>query len=346
MNISKLCCSIYILVFFICIGNNVYAKTIPERMLPVPNTASHQLQSLIAAGDFSWWNIHPGNEKQWKILVDQIASQSMAGVKEARKKMNVTSHKKGLGGVPVFHIAPSAIAPENRNRVLLHLHGGGYVLNPGEAGTHEAVLMAGYGNISVISVDYRMAPEHPYPAALDDALSVYKELLKTHAPEKIGFFGTSAGGGLLLALVHRAKAEGLPLPGAIAPGTPWTDLSKTGDSYYTNAGVDNVLVSYDGWIKDAAQIYANGQDLKHPYISPVYGDVKGFPPTLLTSGTRDLFLSNTVRMHQKLRQADVSADLIIFEGMSHAQYDMIYNAPETIFYFIELKKFFDRNLDK
>jgi acetyl esterase/lipase len=136
----------------------------------------------------------------------------------------------------------------------------------------------------------------------------------------------------------------LPLPAAIAPGTPWTDLTKTGDSYFTNEGIDNILVSYDGWVGDAARLYAGGNDLKDPMLSPIYGDVSGFPPTLLTSGTRDLFLSNTVRMHLKLREAGVIAELIVFEGMSHAQYHMSVDARETRFHFGELERFFDRYL--
>ena len=150
---------------------------------------------------------------------------------------------------------------------------------------------------------------------------------------------------MTLALVLRAKQENLPLPGAIAPGTPWSDMTKTGDSYFTNEGIDNLLVSYDGWLKQAAELYADGHDLKDPMLSPVYGDVTGFPPTFLTSGTRDLFLSNTVRMHQKLRQAGVKADLMVFEGMSHAMYYLLpAETPETVFHFKELGRFFDENL--
>ncbi len=172
----------------------------------------------------------------------------------------------------------------------------------------EAILMAGHGRIKVISIDYRMPPDFPYPAAIDDAMAVYKEVVKTTDAKKIGIFGTSTGGGMTLVMVLRAKAEGLPLPGAIAPGTPWSDMTKTGDTYFANEMVDDVLVSNDGWLGDAATLYANGHDLKDPMLSPVYGDLKGFPPTILTTGTRDLFLSNTVRVHRKLREAGVVAD--------------------------------------
>lgn len=147
---------------------------------------------------------------------------------------------------------------------------------------------------------------------------------------------------LILAL--HAKAEGLPLPAGIAAGTPWTDLAKIGDSYFTNEGVDNVIYSYDGWIKDAVAVYANGHDLADPMLSPVYGDLQGFPPTLLTSGTRDIFLSNTVRMHLKLREAGVNADLIVFEGMAHTQYEILEDAPETKFHFDQLSHFFMKHL--
>jgi len=115
--------------------------------------------------------------------------------------------------------------------------------------------------------------------------------------------GTSTGGGMTLAMILRAKQEGLALPAAIAPGTPWSDLTETGDSYKTNEWLDNVLVSYSGYLSHAAALYANGHDMKDPQLSPIYGDFHGFPPAILTTGTRDLFLSNTVRTHRKLREA-------------------------------------------
>jgi acetyl esterase/lipase len=234
----------------------------------------------------------------------------------------------------------------NRNRILVHVHGGAYVLSPGEAATKEAIELAGFGGFKVISVDYRMPPEFPYPAALDDAMAVYRAVLKTTKAKNVGIFGTSTGGGMTLAMILRAKMEHSPLPGAIAPGTPWSDMTKTGDSFYANEMVDNVLVSDDGFLHAAALLYANGHDLKDPLLSPVYGDMHGFPPTILTTGTRDLFLSNTVRVHRKLREAGVEAVLQVFEGESHAQYYRDINAPETKEYNAEIAGFFDRHLGR
>jgi len=228
----------------------------------------------------------------------------------------------------------------------VHVHGGGYVFGPGEAGTLEAIEMAGYGHFKVISVNYRMPPDFPFPAGLDDAIAVWKVAITMAKPENIGIVGSSAGGGLALAMVLRAKQEHLPMPGAIAAGTPWADLSKTGDTYFSNQMLDNILVSYDGALEASALLYANGRDLKDPLISPIYGDMHNFPPTILTTGTRDLFLSNTVRVHRKLRQCGVEAALHVYEGMSHAQFCIDPFAPESKEAFLEITNFFNVHLGK
>jgi epsilon-lactone hydrolase len=322
------------------------SREIPARLLPVPDTVSPAMQAAIGAPPLPFWNTHPKSADEWRKFVQQLADVTLKRLPLLREQTGVKVEPTSIGGVKAFIITPRKFAEGNRERVLVHVHGGGYVLAPGEAGTLEAILMAAFGRIKVISVDYRMPPDFPYPAAMDDAMAVYREVVKTTAPKKIGIFGTSTGGGMTLAMVLRAKQEGLPLPGAIAPATPWSDMTKTGDTYFANEMVDNILVSNDGWLADAANLYANGHDLKDPMLSPVYGDLQGFPPTILTSGTRDLFLSNTVRVHRKLRAAGVVADLMVFEGQSHAQYLFVPDAPESKEYFIEVAAFFDKHLEK
>lgn len=322
----------------------IQAQQTDSTKLPAPTTASQAMQQLIKAPPMPYWNIHPKTPQEWKTWVAEMAQPVIQEIPSLLEAMQVTMEKSQLAGVPVYIITPNTISAANQNRLLIHFHGGGYVLNPAEAGTSEAIMMAGYGHIKIISIDYRMPPDFPYPAAMDDALAVYKEIIKTHNPTNIGVFGTSTGGGISLALALSAKAQQLPLPAAIAASTPWTDLTKTGDSYYTNEYIDNVLVSYDGWLGDAAKLYANGHDLKDPLLSPIYGDVSGFPPTLLISGTRDLFLSNTIRMHWALKDAKVTTELLIFEGLSHGQYVMTKDAPETKRYFNELAQFFNNHL--
>src|SRR5262245_55659582 len=321
-------------------------RQIPAHDVPVPATASAGAQALIGAPYPPFWNAHPRSAAEWKALVASDTANAVKAVAALRERFKVKSEPAVIAGVNVFILTPDSMPEENRNRVLVHLHGGGYVFDPGEAGTGEGVMMAGNGRFKVISIDYRMPPDFPYPAAMDDAMAVWKEVVKTTDPRKTAIFGTSTGGGMTLAMVLRAIQEGLPLPAAIAPGTPWSDMSKTGDTYLANAMLDNVLVNYDGWLGDAAGLYANGTDLKDPMLSPIYGDFKGFPPAILSSGTRDLFLSNTVRVHRKLRDAGVEAELLVFEGLSHAQFLFDPTMPESKAHFAEVSAFFNRHLDK
>ena len=320
-------------------------RSLPARTIPVPGTASPALQSDIAAPYRSpIWDADPKTAAAWKEVVAKAAAETAAAQPMLRSKLGVKMETAAMGGVRVYVLTPSHIPAANENRVLLHLHGGGFVFNPGEAGTQEAALMAAYGGFKVVSVDYRMPPDHPYPAAMDDAMAVWKALLKQHKPENMAVFGSSAGGAMTLALVLRAKEEGIPLPAAIAPGTPASDMTETGDSYKTNEWLDNILVSYGGYISRAARLYANGRDLKDPQLSPIYGDFHGFPPAILTTGTRDLFLSNTVRVHRKLRRAGVEAELDVFEGQSHGQYAAGADVPETREAFAAIAAFFDAHL--
>jgi acetyl esterase/lipase len=282
-------------------------REIPGYSLPVPDDISPEMRALVGAPPAPW-DIHPKNIAEWKELVAKVAAPAKTLLPAMREKLGVKLEQTSMDGVNVFVLTPQTIAPENRNRVFLHFHGGAYVLNPGEPGTREGTLMAAFGRAKVISVDYRTSSDAPYPAALDDCVTVYREHLKLF-PRRTLLFGTSTGGGLTMALVLRAKQEGIPLPAAIAPGSPWSDLTKIGDTFYTHNLVDNFQVSYDGYLKDSAYLYANGRDLKDPMLSPIYGDLHGFPPTILTSGTRDLFLSLTVRTHRKLRRSGVEAAL-------------------------------------
>ncbi len=322
------------------------SREVPSRLLPVPDTVSSQMQAIIGRPLNQRFNLAPQNAAEWKAIVDEAARRILAGLPKLRETLGVTAEPITLAGVNAFIVTPKVIPPSNRDRVLVHFHGGVRVYNPGEAGTREAIIMAGLAGFRIISVDYRMPPDFPFPAALDDAFAVYREVLKSNKPENVGIFGTSAGGSLTFTTLLRAKMENVPMPGAIAPGTPTVDLTKTGDSLFTNAMVDNVLVTQDGFIRATALLYANGRDLKDPLLSPIYGDVQGFPPAILTSGTRDLYLSNTVRMHRKLRAAGVEAVLQVWEGQSHGQFGSDITAPETREYHDEVASFFDRHLGR
>jgi monoterpene epsilon-lactone hydrolase len=319
---------------------------VPAHPVPVPSTVSPQMAKIIGLPLRTNWNVLPKTGEEWKPVADAGAAATIKNIPGMTERLHVKVEKTVIDGVRAFVVTPDVILPENRNRLLIHVHGGCYVLNPGEASLPEAIFMAGFGHFKVISVDYRMPPEAYFPAALDDGLTVYKNAIKTTNPKNVAIFGSSAGGALTLEMILKARQDGLPLPGAIAPGTPMSDVTKVGDTFVTNAMLDNVLVSPDGFCDAGTKVYANGHDLKDPLLSPVYGDMQGFPPAILTSGTRDLLLSNTVRVHRKLRQAGVEARLQVFEGQSHAQFYRDDTSPEAKDAFEEIAGFFDKHLGK
>jgi monoterpene epsilon-lactone hydrolase len=321
-------------------------RELPSRSVPVPQTVSPQMQKLIGAPLTPTWNVIPNTSEEWKAQVNAGYEATMKSLPALREALGVKVEPINLDGVKAYMVTPSSIPPQNRNRLLVHVHGGCFVSFPGESGTAEAIYMAGFGGFRVISVDYRMPPDHPYPAALDDAMSAWKAATKMASPKNMAIFGSSAGGNLTLAMVLRAKQDKLPLPAAIAPGTPMSDLTNAGDSFHTNAILDNVLVASGANCDKRAALYTAGRDPKDPLLSPVYGDLSGFPPAILTTGTRDLLLSSTVRVHRKLRQAGVEAVLQVYEGQSHAHYYRDVSAPETREAFTEIAQFFDRHLGK
>ena len=321
-------------------------RDVPAKSIPVPTTVSPELQKIIAQPLRTAWDTPPKTPEGWKQLAETIRATAAPNVEAMRQRLNVRVEPGTMAGVKIYTVTPEKIRPENADRTLVQIHGGCYVLNPAEAALPEAMLIAAIGGYRVIAVDYRMPPEAYFPAALDDSMAVYKAIIAKTDPKRVGLIGTSAGGALVLEMGLRAKQLGLPMPGAIASGTPMSDSTKTGDTFYTNAMLDNVLVSTEGFCDAAAAFYANGHDLKDPLISPVYGDMAGFPPTILTSGTRDLLLSNTVRVHRKLRNLGIDSFLQVYEGQSHAQYGRDDRIPETREAFGEIAEFFGKHLKR
>lgn len=321
-------------------------RQVPSKVLAVPTDVSPEMQEIIARPLNPDWNDQWKTGEEARRYADKQAAAVVKTIPALLERMHVTMEASTMDGVKVHVITPHEIPGQNRNRVLLHVHGGCYVLFPGESGTTEAIMMAGFGHFKVIAVDYRMPPEAYFPAALDDVMTVYKAVIKDTNSKNVGIFGTSAGGALTLEMVLKARQDGLPIPGAVSSGTPMADVTKTGDSFYTNEKVDNVLVSPSGFCQAGTLIYAHGHDLRDPLLSPVYGDMQGFPPTILTTGTRDLLLSNTVRVHRKLRELGIHAELNVFEALSHAQYEFDDRVPETKEAFGEIAEFFNSHLGK
>ena len=325
--------------------------TVGPRTVPVPAGASNVLKASLASAPqpdiVQRIKTAPTTADQWAQLIAQAEAGGAKGAQEFTKHESwaATVTEGEIAGVVVHTVMPAQVDPSNENRLFINLHGGAYVLGGGPAGTIEAVVIARYAKMPVLSIDYRMPPAHPFPAAVDDVITVWRSLLKDRPAASMALGGTSAGGGLALATTQKLRDLGLDLPGALWAGTPWADLTKTGDSQFINEGIDRMLVTYDGVLKEAAKLYAGGHDLKTPLISPVYGDFAGFPPTYLVTGTRDLFLSDTVRVHRKLRVAGVVADLNVYEGMSHTGYLVEVRSPESQQAYGELTAFVMKHLE-
>lgn len=316
---------------------------VPARVIPVPTTVSPELQKSIASPIAPIVEM-PATAEGWKRLQKTADSQAEQRVKGFAGLLGVKVEPVKLAGVSCYKVTPKTIAPGKEKQLLFHVHGGAYVFNGGLAATGEAILLAHTCQMPAISVDYRMPPDHPFPAAPDDVLAVWKHIIKEYDPKMAVMGGTSAGGGLIMTTMLRCKEEKLPMPAAIFLGTPGADLTKTGDTMFLNAEVDHLLGRYEGRIEACLKLYANGKDLKDPLLSPIYGDLAGFPPTILITGTRDLLLSATARTHRKLRVAGVPAEIHVFEGICHAEYLTSYPSPESKECLAEIARFFDRYL--
>jgi acetyl esterase/lipase len=290
-------------------------RPVPAHVVPLPPGISPFMRTVLT------WPIDPSVPKDtaaW-LAMQAASTQPEPKLHATLAHLHIAVVHAILGGVPVFLVTPAHVPAAHAGRVIYVIHGGGYVELGGLGGLTEAILTAYFTQTPVVAVDYRMPPRYPYPTPLDDSVAAYTALLRTHDASQIAIVGTSAGGGLSMLTVIRLHALGRPLPAVVALGSPWTDLSETGDTFATNRYVDSVLGMYSGWLEASAHQFAGPRNLRDPAISPMYAPIgRWFPPTIITSGTRDLFLSLSVRTYHKLIDAGVDARLEVYEGMPHA----------------------------
>jgi acetyl esterase/lipase len=316
------------------------------RDLPLPVDVSDELRASITATpqpDLSAEPLVPADEAALRALVAEADAMATAKAHELRDRVGATVTPDEIAGVAVFHVTPATIDPRHAAHLFVYVHGGAYILNAGEAGTAEAILIAHRLGIPTLSIDYRMAPDHPLPAPADDVTAVYRHIISERPAASVALGGSSGGGNLSTLAAQRAVVEGFPVPGALYLGTPGNDMSDIGDTLYTNRGVDRAIPRHEDYV-NAVRYHAAGRELTDPMVSPVYGSFEGFPPTFLVSGTRDLLLSATVRTHTKIRAAGSIADLLVLEGIGHGDYGNPLNSPESRFTYAELNKFLLQHL--
>jgi acetyl esterase/lipase len=310
---------------------------VPARDIPVPTSVSPEAQTALsldlglagrqlpALDDVAGWKAYvaEGDEMMRPMVGSTFAE--FAGTIEEREP----------GGCRVYVVTPEGVGDDDR-RVYLDIHGGAWVLGGGELCKMMGVTSAGQVGARVWAVDYRMPPDHPFPTPLDDVVAAYRALLDERRPEEVVVGGASAGGNLAAALLLRARDEGLPPPAAVVFNTGAFDLTGGSDSWHTNDGLDNILSSAAA---PCTELYAGVHDRREPYISPVFGDVTGFPPAIFLTGTRDLLLSDNVRMHRRLRAAGVAAELHVWEAAGHGGF--LGMAPEDAERTAEMRRFVD-----
>jgi epsilon-lactone hydrolase len=309
------------------------------RVVPMPTTVSPEAQTWLE----SLTHTTPGPETlaERRARTDAWRAQDSA---EARKLYPVNVEETTTAGVRTDIITPMTMPAENKTRVLINLHGGGF--NSDSGSLIEGVPISSLAKMKVVSVYYRLAPENPFPAAVDDVAAVYKELLKTYKPHSIGIFGTSAGAILTCEVTVKLKQLGLPLPGALGVFSSLADFSRPGDSrqLFTLNGFPGQIQPVDPQHLPDNE-YVGKTDRKDPVLSPLFADLHSWPPSLLVTSTRDLLLSDTAIFHRALLRAGDDSQLVVFEALPHAFW-YHFQLPETQEALELMAKFFDQKVER
>jgi epsilon-lactone hydrolase len=281
------------------------------RVVPMPETISAQAQHVLSRREADQGPPEPLADRR-KHTDEYTARARVAWT--AICPNQIVEDK--MAGVPVRIVTPDGEPAANQDKVLLDLHGGGF--NSDSGSYTESIPIAGYTKIKVVAALYRLSPESPFPAAVDDSVAVYKELLKTYKPQHIVIYGTSAGAILTAEVAVKLKQLGLPMPAALGIFSGMGDFSRGGDSLamYALRGLSGHLDPPQTGPRNSE--YFGTTDDKDPVLSPVYADLHGLPPTLFITSGRDLLLSGTVNLHRAYLHAGVDARLVVFDALAHA----------------------------
>jgi monoterpene epsilon-lactone hydrolase len=316
-----------------------------NRTIRVPETVSPAARQYLATSPFGdALPTFDGHIPAWEMR-DQLDAGLIALGEAARQVYPVDVEETRIAGIRCHWVRPQSVPEENRDKVLINLHGGAFVL--GHGSLIEAIPVANVGKIPVLAIDYRLAPEHPFPAAIDDCVAVYREILNNYRPENIGIYGTSAGGTLTAQIQARILADKLPSPAALGVFTCTADFEELGDSaqIFSVAGFWGEIAPGMDHPSSELGSYRDTWDTKDPLLSPIHADLAQFPPTLLIAGTRDAVLSSTCLFHRALRRAGADAELFIFEAMPHAHW-YVFHLPESHEVIEITARFFNERLGK
>lgn len=336
--------SIVLLTLFVSAPAGAQEKD--QRDIYIPTTISREAQEVMKelGNDSINDNTLPGPDdlEAWRKAYDRFEAVGRENYDEIVSRNGVIATEAELGGVPVLDIRPRDW--KDSGKVLVYTHGGAYTLFSARSTVSISAPMSKATGLRVIAVDYTTAPFANWKEIQEQVITVFKALLEEgYTMEDIAIFGDSAGGGLAISTVLNLRDRGMGMPAAIVLLSPWADLNNIGDTAYTLKEADPTLV-YTPSLGNSALAYADGLDLSDPRVSPLYADLKkGFPPSLITEGTKCIFLSTSVRLYQALEAAGHKTKLDVYEGMWHVF--QVYPIPESEVAILRSAKFINEHLE-
>jgi monoterpene epsilon-lactone hydrolase len=305
----------------------------------VPSTVSKEAADLIRT--MKPVGEAPMSRAEWQASWAASEKAGDSDAKEARERYPAKIEKISIAGAEHLLVTPETLSPANKDRLVVYTHGGAHTFGSPESTLVLSLPAAHHLRARVLAVRYPLAWQSPHPASRDLVVEVYEELLESYSPRRIAMFGDSAGGGLLMSSILKLRDDGVAMPAVLGLVSPWADITYTGDSQTLHRGAD-LLLDYDLNLAASAAAYATGQDMKDPSISPVYADFqRGFPPSFISTGTRDLFLSHCARLQRKLIDAGITNQLVVYEGMWHVFQS--FRVPEERDAWRDMSSFFERH---
>ncbi len=327
------------LALSLIVGQNVLSK---EQATPLPEQGENLRTFVPSTISEGWRAVYeqypdptqappapgPNDIEAWGKFQDAREAEKVPLVEQYIEPFGLTVKPLEMGGVPVLEVTPKDW--KDNGKVLVYTHGGAYTMFTARSTLPSSGVVAASTGLRVLSVDYTVAPRAKWQEITDQVVTVFKALDEQGVAMKdIAIYGDSAGGGLAAGAVLKLRDEGLGMPAAVVLWSPWADITETGDTYKTLRDAEPSYI-YEKVLGPSADAYADPADQKHPYVSPVYGDfTKGFPPTLIQGGTREIFLSNFVRLYQALDNAGQTVKLDLYEGMPHVFQPRLPESPES-----------------
>ena len=337
-----------VIALWLAFTNQLAAEQAKTAFAYIPDTISQEAQAIIRMlpdPSLQPERPTPGDIEAWRAAQQEREAFSLKRQKAVVDSLQPAVTEMELGGVPVLEIKPRNW--KDNGKVLVYAHGGAYTMLSAKSTLGSSALTADVTGLRVISVDYTLAPHAKWQQVTDQVISVFEALRKQgYAMKDMAIYGDSAGGGLAAGSVLKMRDQDMGMPAAVVLWSPWSDITDTGDTYVTLKHAEPSYL-YDRDLKPSAVAYADPKDQKHPYVSPVYGDyTKGFPPTLIQGGTKEIFLSNFVRHYQALDTAGQTVKLDLYEGMIHVFQAALPGSPESKIALMKVDAFLKQHLGK